>query len=576
MDNDKVGLVFDLDITKVDAEQRLVEGWASADIEDRQGDKIPFSVMMQTMGDYADVIGIREMHQPKAVGTLTKWWGDESSKRVGVQVYLSKSRDGEDALQKVKEGVLKGFSIGGKALDWSYEGMKRVIKKLSLTEISLVDVPANPQALITLVKFDGDKADVMEQLGDTIVENIPDLEDAQDVQEITPDQVPDIARPEVVHEIEQPKVEKSRRGRPSLAELDVMKRFIESVEKYETIKALEAGEKEKQIADLVNRGKNVGIARREGEAISKPAGYPEDWTEYGDPANWGWPMDNPDRARSALAYYNGGRGKSKYSPREWAVLGRRIARLAGKQYGADYEYIPADKQVQRKELTKMSNNLNKGVEASVLGDLRDIVSQAAEQMSNPEQAQGLMNQALAALDVIMDQASKEAPAASTASTPSASTTSAKSPVTEEKADVTIVSASDHGGESSSPSSSSSTTSSSSSTPSTESVSTGSYGTPETISELSMVAKALMEAANAMKAAMEHPMAKADMPAGDVPVKVAENDAVLDALNGGNVRKAIAAAGGNIDEVYKKADAGTLDVLKQVGVTSERYYILKGN
>lgn len=144
---------FGFEITKFDAEQRLVEGWATTEVEDLQGDTIPYQVSKYAFAESAQAVGIREMHQPKAVGVLKKWWPDDENKRIGVSVYISKSRDGEDVLTKVKEGVLKGFSIGGRALDWGFEGVKRIIKKLALTEISLVDVPANPQALITVVKF---------------------------------------------------------------------------------------------------------------------------------------------------------------------------------------------------------------------------------------------------------------------------------------------------------------------------------------------------------------------------------------------------------------------------------------
>jgi regulator of replication initiation timing len=61
----------------------------------------------------------------------------------------------DNAWSKVKAGVYKGFSIGGKAI----EKVDNVINALRLTEISLVDRPANPEALITLWKAEAAMSD---------------------------------------------------------------------------------------------------------------------------------------------------------------------------------------------------------------------------------------------------------------------------------------------------------------------------------------------------------------------------------------------------------------------------------
>ena len=96
-----------------EGEDRTVEGWATAACLDKQGDVIPFEVAISAFERAAASMGIREMHQPVAVGVLKAWWPDEAEQRIGVQVWLSESPDGEAALTKCREGVLKGFSIGG-------------------------------------------------------------------------------------------------------------------------------------------------------------------------------------------------------------------------------------------------------------------------------------------------------------------------------------------------------------------------------------------------------------------------------------------------------------------------------
>ena len=55
------------------------------------------------------------------------------------------------AVQKVRLGVYKGFSIGGKVLERD-PADRRVITKLKLNEISLVDRPCNPEAVIDMWK----------------------------------------------------------------------------------------------------------------------------------------------------------------------------------------------------------------------------------------------------------------------------------------------------------------------------------------------------------------------------------------------------------------------------------------
>ena len=149
---------FGFDITKFDTQQRIVEGIATDAIQDRQGDIIPFAVAVEAFQACADSLGIREMHQPKAVGRLEGWQADSEAQAIPVQVYISESTDGQDTLTKVDEKILRGFSIGGNALASHREGGANIIDKLEIVEISLVDVPANPHAVISVVKAVGMEA----------------------------------------------------------------------------------------------------------------------------------------------------------------------------------------------------------------------------------------------------------------------------------------------------------------------------------------------------------------------------------------------------------------------------------
>ena len=107
---------------------------------------------------------IREMHQPLAVGKMVsfrkeklfdKSTGKEYS-GVFVNAYVSKGA--QDTWEKVLDGTLSGFSIGGnitKSVDEynpTLEKSIRVIKEYDLTELSLVDNPANQLSNIVSIE----------------------------------------------------------------------------------------------------------------------------------------------------------------------------------------------------------------------------------------------------------------------------------------------------------------------------------------------------------------------------------------------------------------------------------------
>lgn len=133
------------EITKVDDEQRLVYGYATTEALDSQGERVTKAAVEAALPDYMRFANVREMHQPSAVGVAKEATIDDKG------LYLVCKVVAEDAWQKVKEGVYKGFSIGGKML--SKVGDE--ITGLRLTEISLVDRPANPEAVFDCWKADG-------------------------------------------------------------------------------------------------------------------------------------------------------------------------------------------------------------------------------------------------------------------------------------------------------------------------------------------------------------------------------------------------------------------------------------
>lgn len=134
-----------LPITKIDDEERMVYGYASTPDLDSDGEVIKIDAMERALPAYLKFPTIREMHQPKAIGTTKSAEIDSKGMYIGAKIVA------DDAWKLVKEGVYKAFSIGGNVV----KRVGNVIQELDLVEISLVDVPANKSAMIEVWKADG-------------------------------------------------------------------------------------------------------------------------------------------------------------------------------------------------------------------------------------------------------------------------------------------------------------------------------------------------------------------------------------------------------------------------------------
>ena len=127
-------------ITNIDGEARMVWGYASTEAQDEQGETVTRDALAAALGDYMRFANIREMHQPSAVGVATEASVDDRGLYLGARIV-----DG-DAWEKVAAGVYKGFSIGGRVIARD-PADRSIITGLALTEISVVDRPANPEAV---------------------------------------------------------------------------------------------------------------------------------------------------------------------------------------------------------------------------------------------------------------------------------------------------------------------------------------------------------------------------------------------------------------------------------------------
>jgi len=177
---------------KVDKAQRLVSGWATLDNINTQGDIVLAEASAKA---FARARGnIREMHQPIAVGKMVDFREDEffytdpstgeGKFYRGIFVTAHVSEGAEDTWKKVLDGTLTGFSIGGEINEASNEFVKeanggaggnvRFIKDYDLTELSLVDNPANQLANVLSIQKNATGSVTVKagEVVDAVVENV--------------------------------------------------------------------------------------------------------------------------------------------------------------------------------------------------------------------------------------------------------------------------------------------------------------------------------------------------------------------------------------------------------------------
>jgi hypothetical protein len=166
-------------IAKVDKERRMVSGFATLDNVDRQGDIVPSSASIKAFEKFRG--NIREMHDDKkAVGKLVSFkedsFYDQETNKIynGVFVSAYVSKGAQDTWEKVLDGTLTGFSIGGSVKDYedkydeNMDKSIRIIKEYDLFELSLVDNPANQYANVISIE----KGHTAGYLSKALIENV--------------------------------------------------------------------------------------------------------------------------------------------------------------------------------------------------------------------------------------------------------------------------------------------------------------------------------------------------------------------------------------------------------------------
>ena len=128
-----------------------VAGYASSEAVDAQGETVTSAAMKAAIPAFMSggTGALREMHALIAAGVVSKISVDSKGR-----TELTARVVDSNTIKKLRGGVFRGFSIGGKVLARDSKTPK-MITKIRLDEISLVDRPSNAEATLELVKVVG-------------------------------------------------------------------------------------------------------------------------------------------------------------------------------------------------------------------------------------------------------------------------------------------------------------------------------------------------------------------------------------------------------------------------------------
>lgn len=148
-------------MTKVDEAARTVTGVIANEALDRSGEVFDYesskplfekwSTGIAKATDGKSVGNVRVMHSPAVAGVVKQLDMDDAAKAISVCAKIVDDNE----WNKVLEGCYTGFSIGGSyARKWKGDdGLQRYTA--DPVEVSIVDLPCNPDAQFSVIKADG-------------------------------------------------------------------------------------------------------------------------------------------------------------------------------------------------------------------------------------------------------------------------------------------------------------------------------------------------------------------------------------------------------------------------------------
>ena len=249
-----------------------VWGYASSEAVDSDGEIISAEAMKAAIPDYMKFGAVREMHGSNAAGTAIEINVEDDGR-----TFFGAHIVDPVAVTKVKTGVYKGFSIGG-SVTARDELNKSQITGLKLTEISLVDRPANPDAVFTC--FKADKPKDGEEVADKDDEPTEKTDEtpADDAEKADGDKADE--KVEDKEDDKKDETEKSARVELSESEIAILKAVLAKADKSDDLAKAESVDELAKAQDALKKSNDaLAKAQAEIESLKKQAAPPKGSTK---------------------------------------------------------------------------------------------------------------------------------------------------------------------------------------------------------------------------------------------------------------------------------------------------------
>ncbi len=284
------------------------------------------------------------MHQLDAVGKLVKIGFDDEGRRVLATAKITDPRTWND----IKQGVLTGFSIGGKYASRSKTDPRKYAAEPF--EVSVVDRPCIPGATFEYMRSDG-------------IQEVRKFQ--SNAQEYTD-------RPASALPRQGQTGEQAEWGDLEAAPTDPFEADSPQNERRSGVKQDKGGEGDPYLDDS------------EGATLARADKEPYGDVEYADPGYQSdkkkrYPVDTEEHVRAALSYINHAGNAAKYSPEHLARIKSKI-HAAAKRHGIEVAEKTEtgnfwDTEFEDNlmaELEKVENDLEKGAKKKATARLKEI------------------------------------------------------------------------------------------------------------------------------------------------------------------------------------------------------------
>lgn len=252
---------------KIDIDEMKVFGVVGSDDSiDRHGDRINPAGWDLENFKKNPVIMLNHNYQQFPIGKAINVRRSKNSLLFDIQ--FSKTLPlAREAFNLIKEGIMKAWSVGFLVLEWAKSGSEFTIDKMELLELSLVGLPANPNALLNSLNKDQRK---MVKAFNLLLKSLEESTKEEEKAENEPDK--ELEAPDVEEKSEQEK-EKEEAIEPELEEEEIEETKEEIAEEITEETPTEQAVEEKLLEKLLqsNELKNL-IDNAVKEAVIKQLG----------------------------------------------------------------------------------------------------------------------------------------------------------------------------------------------------------------------------------------------------------------------------------------------------------------